>query len=73
MIRLLCGTHKGISNSVSRWNIDAGLARQGLRIGPYDTLIAAITLANHLTLVTRNTAEFSPVPGLRLEDWEALP
>lgn len=23
-----------------------------------------------LTLITHNTAEFSRVPGLRLEDWE---
>lgn len=50
--------------------IDAELARQGLRIGPYDTLIAAVALAHDLTLVTRNTREFSRVPGLRLEDWE---
>lgn len=33
-------------------------------------LIAAIALANHLTLVTHNTAEFSRVPGLAIEDWE---
>lgn len=50
--------------------IDAELAQQGLRIGPYDTLIAAVALAHDLTLVTRNTREFSRVPGLRLEDWE---
>lgn len=51
--------------------IDAELAKQGLRIGPYDTLIAAIALANHLTLVTRNTSEFGRIPGLRLQNWEA--
>lgn len=54
-------------------HIDAYLAKQGLRIGPYDTLIAAIALANNLILVTHNTREFSRVTGLRLEDWEVSP
>lgn len=40
-------------------------------IGPYDLQIAAIALANDLTLVTHNTREFARVPDLRLEDWEA--
>jgi hypothetical protein len=39
-------------------------------LGGNDMLIAAIALANHLTLVTHNTAEFSRVPGLAIEDWE---
>lgn len=42
----------------------------GTPIGPYDMQIAAIALANGCTLVTHNTAEFSRVPGLVLEDWE---
>lgn len=53
--------------------IDADLSRQGLRIGPYDTLIAAAALAADLTLVTHNTREFSRVAGLRLVDWETDP
>jgi tRNA(fMet)-specific endonuclease VapC len=42
----------------------------GTPIGPYDLQIAAIALANGCTLVTHNTAEFSRVPGLLIEDWE---
>jgi tRNA(fMet)-specific endonuclease VapC len=45
------------------------LERIGQPIGPYDTLIAGIALANDLTLVTHNTREFERVPGLKLEDW----
>jgi tRNA(fMet)-specific endonuclease VapC len=43
----------------------------GQPIGPYDLQIAAIALANGCTLVTHNTAEFSRVPGLVMEDWQA--
>ena len=50
--------------------IRAELQSQGKPIGPYDTQIAAIALANDLTLVTHNTGEFSRIPGLRLIDWE---
>jgi tRNA(fMet)-specific endonuclease VapC len=42
----------------------------GTPIGPYDLQIAAIALMHHCTLVSHNTAEFSRVPGLLLEDWE---
>lgn len=50
--------------------IRAKLQRQGQPIGPYDLQIAAIALANDLTLVTHNTREFSRIDGLRLSDWE---
>jgi tRNA(fMet)-specific endonuclease VapC len=50
--------------------IRADLASRGLLIGPNDLMIAAIALANGCTLVTHNTAEFSRVPGLTLEDWQ---
>jgi tRNA(fMet)-specific endonuclease VapC len=46
------------------------LSRAGLMIGPYDLMIAATALAHRLTLVARNTSEFSRVPGLNLEDWQ---
>jgi tRNA(fMet)-specific endonuclease VapC len=43
----------------------------GMVIGPNDLLIAAIALANSVTLVTNNTQEFRRVVGLNVEDWEA--
>jgi len=42
----------------------------GQVIGPLDVQIAAIALANGCTLVTHNTAEFSRVPGLVVDDWQ---
>lgn len=33
-------------------------------------MIAAIALANRMTLVSHNTTEFSRVPGLTLDDWQ---
>ena len=48
----------------------AHLAVLGTPIGPNDLMIAAIALANGLTLVTHNTSEFSRVPGLSIEDWQ---
>jgi tRNA(fMet)-specific endonuclease VapC len=50
--------------------VRATLAAAGTPIGPYDILIAGQALARDLTLVTRNTREFSRVSGLRTEDWE---
>jgi tRNA(fMet)-specific endonuclease VapC len=48
----------------------AELRRGGRFIGANDLMIAAIALANDLTLVARNVAEFERVPGLLIEDWE---
>lgn len=42
---------------------------QRIRIGTMDLKIAATALAHNATLITRNTQDFSKVPGLRLEDW----
>lgn len=50
--------------------LGATLSAAGKPIGPNDLLIAAIALANGLTLVTHNTSEFGRVPGLAIEDWE---
>lgn len=51
--------------------IRAQLAASGTPIGSNDLLIAAIALANNLTLVTHKTSEFSRVEGLQIADWEA--
>ena len=40
-----------------------------MKIGRGDLLIAAITLANRATLVTRNLKDFRLVPGLPVENW----
>lgn len=50
--------------------IRSDLEERGQLIGANDLLIAAIALAHDLTLVTHNTAEFSRVRGLQMEDWE---
>lgn len=42
---------------------------QGRSIGPIDVLIAGIAVAQSATLVTRNTADFSRVDRLMLENW----
>lgn len=48
----------------------AALEASGTPIGPNDLMIAATALASGLVLVTHNTAEFSRVPGLQIEDWQ---
>lgn len=50
--------------------IRAQLEKDGKPIGPNDLMIAAISVANDLTLITHNSAEFSRVVGLKWEDWE---
>jgi tRNA(fMet)-specific endonuclease VapC len=49
--------------------VATSLARQGVPIGAFDTLIAAHALATRLTLVTNNTKHFSRVVGLTTENW----
>jgi tRNA(fMet)-specific endonuclease VapC len=50
--------------------IRSELSAIGKPIGANDFMIAAIALANEVTLITHNTREFSRVSGLILEDWE---
>lgn len=53
--------------------IRADLERQGMPIGPHDLQIAAIAIANEVTLISHNTREFQRIKELHLEDWEILP
>jgi tRNA(fMet)-specific endonuclease VapC len=50
-------------------DLRASLEKQGLSIGPMDTLIAAHALSIDGTLVTNNIKEFMRVPKLKLENW----
>jgi predicted nucleic acid-binding protein len=50
-------------------DIRGTLEKAGSVISQPDLWIAAITRAAGGILVTNNTAEFSRVPGLMLEDW----
>jgi tRNA(fMet)-specific endonuclease VapC len=47
----------------------AVLIRRGASVPPIDLLIGAVALTYDMTLVTHNTADFLPIPGLRLADW----
>jgi tRNA(fMet)-specific endonuclease VapC len=47
----------------------AYLEEKGTPIGPNDLLIAASAMAQNCILVTKNTREFSRVPGLAMVDW----
>ena len=51
--------------------IFAYLEKRGLRIGDRDMEIGAHALAAGCILVTHNTREFSRIPGLQIEDWQA--
>ena len=53
--------------------VRAHLQKMGTPIGPNDLMIASIALVNDLTLVTHDIREFSRVPSLKLEDWNASP
>lgn len=50
-------------------DLRASLEKQGLTIGPMDTLIAAQALSIDGTLVTNNIKEFMRVPKLKLDNW----
>jgi predicted nucleic acid-binding protein len=47
----------------------AELERKGSLISHTDMQIAAIALANHLTLVTGNLKHFLRIPKLKVENW----
>jgi tRNA(fMet)-specific endonuclease VapC len=45
------------------------LRKQRVRVGAMDLRIAAIVIANQMTLLTCNTVDFERVPNLAFEDW----
>lgn len=59
----------GLADARAAAKIRAALEAVGTPIGPMDTLIAGVAVANRATLVTRNLREFGRVPGLQVEDW----
>lgn len=50
-------------------NVFVELKSQGVRVGTMDLRIAAIAIANNVTLLTRNTVNFERVVNLHFEDW----
>ena len=50
--------------------VRAQVEASGGQLGAMDYAIAAICLANDLTLITHNVREFSRVPDLVYDDWE---
>lgn len=50
-------------------NIFVRLRQQAVRIGPMDLKIASIALEHRAVLLTRNLADFSKVPQLRVVNW----
>ncbi len=51
--------------------IKADLERRGLPRFEADLQIAAIAIANNLTLVSGNIRHYGSIPGLRVENWIA--
>lgn len=45
---------------------------QRIRIGTMDLRIAATAIERGMIVLSRNTVDFSQVPGIRLEDWTAV-
>ena len=58
-----CAEHYGL--------IRSALETSGGLIGNMDMLIAASAIAEKATLITNNTAHFSRIPGLEIENWTA--
>lgn len=52
-------------------DIYASLKEQGTLISDADILVAAIAITNNVVLITNNTAHFSKIKGLQLDNWKA--
>lgn len=53
--------------------LQADFVRRGQTRPAFDLMIAATALVHDLTLATCNVADFTGVPGLKLEDWSKYP
>jgi predicted nucleic acid-binding protein len=58
-----------LSSSRRAAEISARLMAKGEMIDFRDAMIAAITMENDLTIVTRNNAHFKRIEGLKIETW----
>jgi tRNA(fMet)-specific endonuclease VapC len=52
-------------------DLRSDLERRGRPIQTEDLLIAATALVRGYTVVTHNVRHFSPIPGLKVQDWLA--
>ena len=72
-VELFCSGFESLpfgDEAASRYGeIRAHLRREGRPIGANDLMIAAIAVAEDLTLVTRDVIEFTRVPRLHTEAW----
>ncbi len=59
----------GLEEATAAAVLRANLEREGAPVGPMDTLIAGVALANRGVLVTRNVREFGRIAGLQIENW----
>ena len=55
--------------TIAYGKIRADLERNGIPIGPLDTLIASHAKSLDLVLVTNNEKEFNRISGLKVENW----
>jgi tRNA(fMet)-specific endonuclease VapC len=70
--RLVCTVELHARWRILPWNEDAADTFESwprLRVGTQDLKIAAITIAHRAVRLTRNTVDFSKVPGLRFANW----
>jgi tRNA(fMet)-specific endonuclease VapC len=51
-------------------DIYASLKEQGTFISDADILVAAIAIINNVVLITNDTAHFSKIQGLQLDNWK---
>lgn len=67
--RLLPVVDWTFETAVQYGRIRAAMEAAGTPLAAMDMLIAAAALAGDAILVTNNTAHFSRVPGLKIENW----